>query len=130
MQEAVRLAIILYSSAHYNVVQPSSSVARALITDLKEALEQSDLRNLWTDASNILLWVLFLGAHMSSGQVERSWFIAAMSKVRSLKMKNDKGWFAARRILIGCYYSDRVFMESLKKVWKEVETLAGLLSLY
>jgi hypothetical protein len=130
VQEVVRLAYILYSRSYYGIVQPASVVARALVADLKAALEQSDLRGLWNDASNVLLWVLFLGAHMSAGQVERGWFVTAMCKIRSDKMRGDKSWFGARRVLLGCYYSDRVFMESLKRVWKEVETLAGLLNLY
>ena len=164
IQEVVRLAIIVYSSAHYNVVQPSSRVARALILDLKEALEWTDLRNYWClpaqetaqigseapsdnyAASNVLLWVLFLGAHISLGQSERAWFVAALCKVRAERMgqpssksriggkvelkDREKSWYAARRVLMGCYWSDRVFLESLKKIWNGVETLAGLLSLY
>lgn len=122
-----------------------------------------ELRNQGQEDDNswqILLWVLFLGAHMSFGQVERSWFVAGMCKIRSVKMMGGSGpqqggtvaargrivgvgvgggggggviggsVYAARRALMGCYWSDRVFMGSLKRVWCEVETLGGLLAVY
>jgi hypothetical protein len=40
------------------------------------------------------------------------------------------GVWTARRLLINCFYSDRVFLDSLRKVWKETEEMASLLSIF
>jgi hypothetical protein len=129
IQETIRLATILYSTAHYNVVQPSSAVARSLITDLKTALEQTNLRDCWGESTNALLWVLLLGAHLSAGQAERPWFVTALGRMRMKVPVQCRDWAGVRRVLVGFYYSDRVFLQSLRKVWQEVEGVMSLLLL-
>ena len=125
VQEACRQAFVLYSNAHYNVVQPSSKIARCLVEDLKVALEKTDMRSCWDDAYRALLWVLFLGAHMSFGQRERPWFVTVLARV-VLKLESPS-WFSVRAELVRFYYSDRVFQDSFRKIWEEAEILVSIL---
>ncbi|KIW59767.1 hypothetical protein PV05_00034 [Exophiala xenobiotica] len=126
IQEACRLALITYSNAHYNVIQPSSKIARGLVEDLRNALEATALQSYWGTAHNALLWVLFIGAHMSYGQRERPWFVAALARVAQTLQSRD--WLQVRALLVSFYYSDRVFQESFRKIWEEVELLSTILS--
>jgi hypothetical protein len=121
VQEVIRQAFITFSSAHYSVVQPGSKVAECHIEDLKKVLEMTDLGSCWGDASQALLWALFYGAHLSSGQRERPWFVAVLTKVASsLRMRT---WMQVRTVLVRFYYVDRVFQDSFRRIWEEVEIL-------
>ncbi len=126
IQEAIRQALITFSNAHYCVVQPSSKIARCLIEDLRSALSATDIKSCWGNANKVLLWVLFHGAHMTSGQGERPFFLAALAKVsQSLHLQN---WIQVRGLLVRFYYMDRVFQESFRTIWGEVELLSTSLS--
>jgi hypothetical protein len=127
IQEAIRQAFITYSSAHYSVVQPGSKVAECHVEDLKKALEMTDLSSCWGDASQALLWALFQGAHLSFGQRERPWFVAVLTKAAScLRLRT---WMQARAVLVRFYYIDRVFQNSFRRIWDEVEILGDSLAL-
>lgn len=107
-------------------MQPSSKIARCLIEDLRTALEATDLHSCWGTAANkALLWVLFVGAHMSFGQRERPWFVVALARVVTTLELRD--WMHVRGLLIRFYYSDRVFQESFRKIWEEVGILNSIL---
>lgn len=126
-QEVIRQALVIYSNAHYNVVQPISKIAQSLIADLKRSLERTNLRNCWGDAHAVLMWVLFLGAHLTAGQRERPWFITALARVALLLSVPNRDWMRVRAVLVGFYYVDRVFQESWRRVWEEVDLLASVL---
>ncbi|KAJ9634442.1 hypothetical protein H2204_006267 [Knufia peltigerae] len=125
IQEACRQGLIAYSNAHYNVIQPSSKIARGLVQDLKNALEATDLRSCWGSAHDALLWVLFVGAHMSFGEPERPWFVAALVRVTQTLQPRD--WLQVRAWLVRFYYSDRVFQDSFRRILEEVEILSTML---
>jgi hypothetical protein len=126
IQEVCRLAFILYSNAHYNVIQPSSEIARCLVADLQTALKATDLLSLWGTASATMIWTLFLGAHMSSGQLERPWFVAVLSKAARKSGRNK--WEDVQESLLSHYYSPRVFEKPFRAIWAEVEVLSTLLT--
>lgn len=128
IQEAIRQAFILFSNASYNVVQPSSKIARCLVEDLKSALEATDLKTCWGSAYKALLWALLMGAHMCFGQRERPWFVTALARVGQNLPRRD--WFQVRGELVQFYYLDRVCQESFKKIWDEVEVVATLWALF
>lgn len=126
IQEAIRQAFVTFSSAHYCVVQPSSKIARCHIEDLQNALIMTDLKSCWGTASRALLWVLFHGAHLTFGQRERPWFVTALARVsQSLQLQT---WIQTRAILVRFYYVDRVFQDSFRKIWEEVELVRNSLS--
>lgn len=119
IQEACRQAFIVFSNAHYNVIQPSSKIARCLTEDLKIALERTDLKSCWGTANILLFWALFLGAHMSLGERERPWFVNMLAMVAQTVQVQE--WFQVRALLARFYYVDRVFQDPLRRVWDEVE---------
>jgi hypothetical protein len=119
------MAFVVYSNAHYNVIQPSSEIARCLVQDLQSALKATDLSASWGSLSTTLIWVLFLGAHMSCGQRERPWFIAALAK--AARKCGHNSWTDSRTSLLSYYYSDRVFEVPFRVIWTEIESLAPLL---
>lgn len=125
VQEALRLAFIIFSNAHYNVVQPASKVARCLVEDFKAALEQTDIKGCWGDACEAFIWATFLGAHMSSGQRERPWFV--MASARATQKLTAPNWMQIRAILVRFYYVDRVLQEEFRQIWEEAELLRNLL---
>ena len=126
IQEAIRQAFVTFSSAHYCVVQPSSKIARCYVEDLQNALTMTDLKSCWGTASRALLWVLFQGAHLTFAQRERPWFVTALARVsQSLQLQT---WIQTRAILVRFYYVDRVFQESFRKIWEEVELVRNSLS--
>lgn len=124
IQEAIRRAFIVFSNAHYNVIHPSSKIGRCLVTDLKDALEATDLRACWADAAEALLWCLFHGAHMSFGQPERPWFVNCLARVTSYLRLYD--WTSIRGVLIHYYYMDRVFRSSFVRIFEEVKIISSL----
>jgi hypothetical protein len=125
IQEACRQAIVVYSNAHYNVVQPSSKIARCLMEDLRAALEATDLAGGWGPARKALVWVCFVGAHMSFGQRERPWFVIVIARVVGGLGLRD--WMQVRGLLTSFYYSDRVFQESFRNIWEEVGILTSIM---
>jgi hypothetical protein len=125
VQEALRIAYIIFSNAHYNVVQSSSKVARCLVEDFKKALEQTDIKNCWGDAYEAFIWSTFLGAHMSAGQRERPWFVMALA--RATQRLKSPTWIQIRAILTRFYYIDRVFQDEWRQIWEEADLLRNLL---
>jgi hypothetical protein len=79
-QEPCRIALLIFWNANYLTCQPDSALFRALTTQLKSTLEQSDLELFWGPHHTLLMWVLFLGAHISAGQRERPWFIMNLAR--------------------------------------------------
>lgn len=125
-QEACLRSFIIYSNAHYNVIQPSSKIARHLVQDLKDTLLLTDLSSCWSAFSTILVWTLFLGAHMSFGQPERSWFVVLLSK--ATRHCGFHSWESARQSLLSYYYSDRIFEMSFVAIWQEMEMISSVLA--
>jgi hypothetical protein len=126
VQEVVRQAFIIFSNGHYNVVQPASKIARRLIEDYKHALEATDLKACWGEAWRLLIWVLFLGAHMSAGQRERPWFVMTLARAGK-RLGPGRGWLQVRALLVRFYYVDRVFQDEFCRIWDEAQLLESLL---
>jgi hypothetical protein len=121
-QEPCRLALLTFSYANYITQQPDSALFRSLTMQLKTALEESvDLRFFWHPYSEVLMWVLYLGAYISKGQRERPWFIVHLSRgARLLKIKD---WNEMRTILMQYFYIDRIYLRRYLEVWEEMRML-------
>lgn len=115
-QEACRVALLIFLVANYQLLPPSAGPFRTLVVQLQKALYHTDLAQLWARSSEVLMWILFLGAHVSNS-LQRSYFIALFVKiVGTLELRT---WEDARRLLTGCFYLDRVYQDSFKLIWKE-----------
>jgi hypothetical protein len=125
-QEACRIALLIFWNANYLLGRPESALFRRLTTQLKAALETSDLQHFWGPHFELLMWVLFLGAHISAGQRERPWFAMNLAKgARLLKLDN---WADVRTILLRYFYIDRVYQKSFEEVWQEARMLVEMLA--
>jgi hypothetical protein len=64
----------------------------------------------------VLFWVLFMGAHCAYREAEEEFFLDAFGKCAArlgLKVLED-----ARGSLEGFLYVDRVYLETLKRIWR------------
>jgi hypothetical protein len=125
-QEACRIALLIFWNANYLLGRPESALFRRLTIQLKAALETSDLQHFWGPHFELLMWVLFLGAHISAGQRERPWFAMNLAKgARLLKLDN---WADVRAVLLRYFYIDRVYQKSFEEVWQEARMLVEMLA--
>lgn len=106
-------------------MQPSSKVARCLVGDLKNVLQIADMSLCGKEPRGAVLWALLLGAHMSFGQEERTWFIVALSKV--IQISGHQQWAQIESSLQMYYFSNRVYGTSFRAIWAEVRSLRLLL---
>lgn len=103
---------------HYSNMSP---VTRSPLMALRHGLGEPDLKDsrngMWATCHDIFFWVMFIGAHSSRDQPERSFFVNEFSKAAGhlgLKTCED-----ARELLLGFFYTDHMFWESLREVWWE-----------
>lgn len=121
-EEAARLAHLIFWFCNYQIAQPDSALHRSLTTQLKSALEASDLKGLWGPHLDLLTWILLLGAFITAGQRERPWFVLNLARAaRALKFKE---WSAVRSLLLSFFYLDRIFLRGMRESWEEARLLA------
>lgn len=124
-EEAVRIALLIFWNANLMLHQPSSAIFRSLTAQLKDALEHTDTRFFWTPLSDALLWILFLGAHISLGQMQRPWFV--MQIARGAQVLKLRDWSEARSLLCRFFYLDRVYLTSYQTIWDEAMLLVEVM---
>lgn len=72
IQNVIRIAVLMaLNNASTDLWKPASKLFRALVSQLRAALDRTDLRSFCKPAHEALLWALFLGAHNSQGQPEQ-----------------------------------------------------------
>jgi len=125
MEEACRIALLVFWNANLMLHQPSSAIFRSLTEQLKRALEATDMRFFWTPLSDTLLWILFLGAHISLGQKQRPWFV--MQIARGAQILHLQDWTEVRSLLYRFFYLDRVYLTSYKTIWEEAMLLVDVM---
>jgi hypothetical protein len=124
-QEPCRIALLIFWNANYLVGGPDSALFRHLTTQLKVALEKSDLQDFWVPHTELLMWALFLGAHISAGRQERPWFV--MNLAGGARLLKVYEWTEMRAILLRFFYIDRVYRKSFEEVWQEASVLVNML---
>ncbi len=120
-QEPCRIALLIFWHARWRIHQPNSGIFRSLTTQLKDALEQTNLKSLWHPHTGLLIWAAFMGACISVGQREHSWFIAYLvraARVMGLRQSTD-----IKPLLVRFFYIDRVYGKKLEDIWEEVKML-------
>ncbi|KIW09982.1 hypothetical protein PV08_11758 [Exophiala spinifera] len=121
-EEACRLALLIFWFTNYQMSQPDSALNRTLTTQLKSALQVSDLKGLWGPYHELLAWVLLLGAFISAGQRERPWFVLNLAKV--CKVLRLQGWTDVRSVLVKYFYLDRIYAKGMQASWEEAAMIA------
>jgi hypothetical protein len=122
-------ALLLFIEVKSNTTiawKPASAVLRSLVIALKRSLEGMELQAVWEPHSDMLVWILFLGANSALGQVERPWFVSQLAReVISLDLKC---WENARALLLKIFYLDRVQQDGFQVVWAEVQRVVQAVS--
>lgn len=77
----------------------------------------NDRNSPWASCPDIFAWVMFIGAHSSLDHPERSFFVAQFMK--GLKFLGLESCEEARELLLGFFYTDYAFWESLREIWRE-----------
>ncbi|KAK6369362.1 hypothetical protein LTS17_009705 [Exophiala oligosperma] len=121
-EEACRLALLIFWFTNYQMSQPDSALNRTLTTQLKSALQASDLKGLWGPFHELLAWVLLLGAFISAGQRERPWFVMNLAKVCKVLRLQD--WSDVRSVLLKYFYLDRIYAKGMQASWEEAAMIA------
>jgi hypothetical protein len=120
IQSSVRIALLMVlNNASTDLWKPASKLFRALVPQLRAALDQTDLRSFWKPAHEALLWVLFLGAHNSQGQPGQAYFISYLAY--GVELLGLKTWEALRSVLIRFIFIPRIYEDSMRRIWNEVD---------
>lgn len=119
IQETCRVALLIFSTSSIMLLPPASGCCRSLVRQLMEALDQPgcDLQTLWAGLNDVLIWILFLGAHISIGQPEQGFFVAEIARcahVLGLRELEEM-----RLLLVRFFYLDRVYQASTRMIWDE-----------
>lgn len=125
-QEACRIALIIFLHTQYMRQSSSSALYRSLTQQLIDSLQKSALVSLWAPRQEFWVWILFLGAHVSQGQVERPWF--TMNLAYGLRSMGLREWTAVKKRLARVFYVERTFEKSYQAIWQEVRLLMTAMS--
>lgn len=118
IQEAVRLSLMIFAFAASTKFVPMSAYTSILAYKLKETLKPLDLGPFWS--SDLLLWVLFFGAHVSKHLEERTWFIACLA--RNTTQLDLTSAYAVQQVLLNFFYFERLYRDSLLEIWDEISS--------
>ena len=123
LQECVRLALFTFGHLTKMSFEPGSLWTRALVNQFKESLEQTDLASFWSPLSTLLLWIVFLGAHVSQSLKEHPWFILHLANgVNLLKLQAAD---EMREVLVRFFYVETCFAQSMQTIWEEASLIAN-----
>ena len=118
-QESVRLALFVFAQPIITLTKPSSAFTRSMARQLKESLLCTEMPSLWSPNFDLLLWVLFIAAHISDGQEEWTWVVTHISKlVRLLRLQALN---QVEEILLGFYYPQDAFGRTLIAIWRDAQ---------
>jgi len=124
-QEPCRLALLVFWHANWAIHLPDSGIFRSLTSQLKSALEQSNLQSLWHPHDKLLIWVMFLGAYISAGQREHSWFMTYIA--RSARQRGLTSSKELKAVLQRFFYINRIYCKGVEDIWDEVSVLMNAL---
>lgn len=120
-QEPCRLALLIFWNANTQLNGPESVLYRTLASQLKSALEITDLQTFWQKSFPVLMWIFLLGASVSSDRAERPWFLANMAE--GMRLSGWTQWEWMRTILLRLLYLDNIYREVFERNWEEASAL-------
>jgi hypothetical protein len=119
--ECCRLAALIYTFTALWVFESNSAVLRSPMKQLQQTLIDNmsilfDVR--WAAYSDVLLWVLFIGSHAASGQVERPFFVDGTEGLAGQRL-GLKRWEDVRKLMRGLLYNERFYGAAFEAIWDE-----------
>lgn len=122
MQEACRIAFLIFWNASNAVNRPGSILYRTLAAKLEHALERSVLQSFRERALGMLTWILLLGAFITDGQPESAWFITEIGC--GLRDKERTTWREMEAILLQFLYLERIYQKKFELIWNDAIELS------
>jgi hypothetical protein len=130
--EACRIALLIFCHTSFLPPTLSSRIVENLKPQLEVALNKlfSDQNSFWWRCPSqaeldFLLWILFLNVHVCNEEKpeERKRLVTLLMKIA--KLLGLCKWLEIRSHLIYFFYTDRVYEESYRRIWREVKISMG-----
>jgi hypothetical protein len=121
VHEVFRIALLMCSVGSDGLRAPGSTFSRAVISQLRTALDKSDMISFWEPAHEAFVWVLCLGGQNSEGEPENEWFV--MQLARGLQLLGLDSWDALRSLLLRHIFLPRVNEAPMRRMWHEADSL-------
>jgi hypothetical protein len=116
LQECVRISALIYSNIGMWTAPPAFGITGILARRLKSGILRLDLRNsFW---HGLLVWMLLMGAYISTGQHDQRWFLTKLAFLAEIK--NLKEWSEVRLLLKEFFYTDEMLGKALELIWNDV----------
>jgi hypothetical protein len=125
IEEAGRVASIVFMNTAFIVSPPASGLARALVGQLRITLSNTRLHEFYTEPRclDLLAWAHLLGVHLSRGQLNEPWFIGGLAEII-----NRRGWRSWPEILDamrGYMYMPRIHETTWMNGFHDAMAVAG-----
>ena len=117
-QESVRLALFIFARPFIALIKPSA-FTRTMFRKLRASLQRSEISSLWAPNYELLLWVLFIAAHISNSQDEWTWVIVHISELVKLLRLHTVSQI--EEILVGFFYPEDCLGRTLIDVWRAAQ---------
>ena len=123
IQGSIRLPLLIFGYANIMTFEPSATYSQALVDQLKSTLQKTSLATFWAPNYEALMWLVFIGAHISRGQKERPWFIVHLNQGARILGLQELGQL--KEILVRFFYLENIYGKRLCEAWNEMQ-LTGL----
>ena len=115
-QDCWRLAALIYFNIAIREC-PSPNLLKSMTSRLIESFQESDMSNIWSPFSDVLLWILFMGSCAAWDSSEKGWFVLELRRVvRALDLKS---FMEMESLLKSFLYRSIVSGEPLRELWSE-----------
>lgn len=121
IHEVFRIALLMCSVGSDGLRPPGSTFSRAVISQLRTALDRSDMTSFWEPAQEAFVWALCLGAQNTEGEPENEWFV--MQLARGLQLLGLDSWGALRSLLLRHIFLPRMNEAPIRRMWHEANSL-------
>jgi hypothetical protein len=126
-QESVRLAVLV-AVMHTDVrFLPEYTYTSCLSQQLRQSCHECSPES-GADQTRLFVWILFIGAILSKGLKERTWFVLKMAKICQQLHLNTRDQL---RIILQRYiYLNWLFEDKFAESWKEIEVVSQSLDFF
>ena len=116
MQECIRLTGLIFINTVLVKNSTHLLMLRNLVNRLRRGLSALDLVEVSLRSPVILMWILFVGAHGSRGQLDRPWFVNLLAG-----FTRSHDWAGASSELKRFLYLEKEMDKSWQRIWTEAK---------
>jgi hypothetical protein len=125
LREPCRIALLVFWLSITELHNPGSMIYRTLALRLKPALQRCPSEPpTWTDSNMAIFWLLLLGASITEGQDEYSWFITRISEERR-RRDDSLSWEQMENVISRFLYMGKLFRRGFQTAWDRASQLGS-----